>query len=391
MKKVLSLLFLILFLCSCAGNNIKNQNVRSNSGIWISYYELSAMLKSQKGFKAEFESVVENCKKLQIQNLYIHTRAFCDSLYESDYFPLMSAAKKYDYDVFDYIIEKCHKSDLKVHAWINPYRVSTSTSNIEDIDKQSPAYKWLKDNKSENDSNISFANGIYLNPSSNEVRRFVIDGIRELIAKYKVDGIHFDDYFYPTTKENFDFDLYNTYKNTVSNPMQLDDWRRENVNLLISGCYEAIKFANKNIIFSISPAASVESNYNNLYADVTEWIKQGYIDEIIPQLYFGFEYPDKDYRFDNLIKTWEDIASNNDSVKLKIGLANYKAKPELDADKYEWENNSDIIARQVEICENDNNISGYVYFSYSSVFSDETEYKQQTDNIIKYLEGKDNG
>lgn len=391
MKKVLSLLILVLFLCSCSATPNNNETQYCESGIWISYYEINSMLKSEKGFKAEFENVIENCKKLQIQNLYIHTRAFGDSLYTSDYFPLMAGVKDYDYDVFAYIIEKCHKENMLVHAWINPYRVSTATVNIDEIDKNSPAYKWLHDENTDNDLGVCFSNGIYFNPASQEVRRLVLDGIRELVAKYSVDGIHFDDYFYPTTKTDFDTASYNQYKTSCEKPLSLAAWRRENVNLLISSCYEVIKYANKDIVFSISPAASIESNFNNLYADVTEWIEKGYVDEIIPQLYFGFEYPDEEFRFENLLSVWKKAASSNKNVKLKIGLANYKAKPSLEADKAEWENNSDIIARQIAICENDNEISGYVLFSYSSVFGEEAEFREQREKIIEYLKsGEEN-
>jgi hypothetical protein len=95
----------------------------------------------------------------------------------------------------------------------------------------------------------------------------VLDGIRELIAKYEIDGIHFDDYFYPTTSTDFDAASYAEYKKSTENPLPLADWRRNAVNTLISACYTAIKYANRNIVFSISPTASLESNYENLYAD----------------------------------------------------------------------------------------------------------------------------
>ena len=389
MKKVLVLLTLMLFLCSCG--RVGDNETQYQSGIWISYYEINTMLKSDKGFKTEFEKVIENCKTLQIQNLYIHIRAFADSLYKSDYFPQMAAAQKYDYDIFDYIITSCHKANLKVHAWINPYRVSTATSNIDEISNQSPAYKWLKDENTHNDINVGFANGIYLNPSSKEAQNLVLDGIRELIAKYNIDGIHFDDYFYPTTKTDFDAASYDLYKAETENPLDLANWRRENVNLLLSSCYNTIKYANEDITFSISPAASIEANYNNLYADVSAWLEGGYVDEIIPQLYFGFEYPDESFRFPNLINAWKAIIPQGEKIKLKIGLANYKAKPELEADKAEWSNNSDIIARQMEICEKDEVISGCVFFSYSAVFGEEAAYKNQREEILKYLKsGEEN-
>jgi uncharacterized lipoprotein YddW (UPF0748 family) len=180
---------------------------------------------------------------------------------------------------------------------------------------------------------------------------------------------------------------YNEYKKSNENPFSLADWRRENVNVLISSCYNAIKYANKDIIFSVSPAASVKNNYENLYADVDCWIKSGYVDEIIPQLYFGFEYPDTDFKFENLINRWIELTKANPNVRLKIGLGSYKAKPTLEADKAEWNANSDIISRQVRLCCEENAVSGYVYFSYSSLFGEDTAYKNQRENILKYING----
>ncbi len=383
MKKVLSLLFVMLFLSACT-SPIKEKTSLENSGLWITYYEINSMLESAKGFKEEWKNVIKNCKRLKIQNLFIHTRAFGDSLYLSDYFPLFKNAQKYDYDVFGHIIDECHKNEIKVHAWINPYRISTATSNIDEIDSDSPAYKWLKDETNENDCNVGFANGIYLNPASSEVRCLVLDGIREMIAKYEIDGVHFDDYFYPTINEDFDSFSYNQYISQTENPLSLGDWRRSNVNALISSCYTAIKFANKNILFSISPAADLERNYNSLYADIEEWVKNGYIDILIPQIYFGFEYPDTKFTFENLLKQWKNLASKG-KCQLRIGLAFYKAIPELEADKKEWQENSDIIARQVKICREDKAIDGYMYFSYSSLFSEAEQYTKQRQKLSEYL------
>ena len=128
--------------------------------------------------------------------------------------------------------------------------------------------------------------------------------------------------------------------------------------------------------------ASIKQNYNNLYADVKEWINCGYIDYIIPQLYFGFEYPEDEFKFENLLNEWKNITKES-KVGLLIGLANYKSIPQLEADKQEWENNHDIIARQVQICKADRIAQGYVYFSYSSLFSVEEEYAKQRENILK--------
>ncbi len=379
MKKILIIIALLLCFTGCTMSS--NESSKStSSGVWISYSELNSMLLSENGFKAEFENVISNLRQLKIQNLYLHVRAFGDSLYKSNYFPLMKAVEGYDFDVLEYVISESHKNGIKLHAWINPYRVLTSSSDIEVLNTESPAYKWIKDEIPENDRNVCFSNGIYFNPAELQVQRLVIDGIKEILNNYKVDGIHFDDYFYPTTEKSFDEISYNEYLNGNANPLSLEDWRRNNVNSLISSCNSTIKHINKDIIFSVSPMASIEQNYNNLYADVVEWINGGYLDYIIPQLYFGFEYPEKEFRFDSLITDWKKITSEGD-VDLIIGLANYKAIPELENDREEWENNFDIIGRQVKICKQDDAIKGYVFFSYSSLFGNEEPFAKQRENI----------
>ncbi len=383
MKRIWIIIAVLLMLTGCNSapkiQETQTENITA-SGIWASYSEVNSWLKSDRGFKAEFSDVILNLKKLKIQNLYLHVRPFCDSLYKSEYFPLMESVKEQDFDVLEYVISECHKNGIKLHAWINPYRVLTSSDDVEALDKNSPAYKWVSDQNTENDRNVCVSNGIYLNPAENDVRKLVIDGVREILENYKVDGIHFDDYFYPTTDEKFDKASFDEYIKDNASPMPIADWRRNNVNLLLSGCYDAVKSYNKDILFTISPTASIEQNYNNLYADVKEWINRGYIDYIIPQIYFGFEYPIEEFRFENLLDEWKMVTKGS-NVGLIIGLACYKAKPELTADIEEWEENDDIISRQVEICYNEPQVKGYIYFSYSSLFSSEEEYAKQRESI----------
>lgn len=390
-KLIICLLALGLLLAGCSTENngsipqkneaLPYENV-SAAGVWLSFSEINAMFESEAGFKAEFEKVIENCKALKIGEIYIHIRAFCDSLFKSDYFPLIKAARDTDYDAFLYIVNACHAAGIKVHAWINPYRVLTSSSDKENLDPESPAYKWLSDENTENDKNIAFYNGIYLNPAEYEVRELVINGIREVLDKYEVDGIHFDDYFYPTTDPEFDAVSYEKYRSEAENPLSLSDWRRANVNALISGCYTAVKFYGKDIVFSVSPMASAEKNYNELYADVGAWVESGCVDCIIPQLYFGFDYPDKQYCFDNLLDDWIKLCKKNTDVGLKIGLAPYKIGTDSEADSAEWNTFEDIIARQAEICYKNGSVSGYVLFSYSSLVSAEELNTKQRENLI---------
>ena len=382
MKKALIVLMVLFLLAGCQSTTTEVK-IKKHSGLWLTYNEINQMLDS--GFEESMNTVIKNCQSLEINNLYFHVRAFGDAVYNSSIFPQNPKVKEYNFDILKYVINLCHKNGILVHAWINPYRISNTTENIDEIDPQSPAYKWLMDDNPQNDKNVCIMGGIYLNPAESEVQQIIINGVREIVSSYDIDGIHFDDYFYPTQSVEFDSLSYNEYIAYNLQPLSIEDWRRINVNSLLSGTYNAIKHLNEKVVFSVSPAASVENNYNNLYADVRAWVDNGYVDAIIPQLYFGFNYPDENYKFENLLKTWQDVVALNPDVKLYIGLAAYKANPSLEADKVEWQQNFDIIKRQVEFADNNPKVNGYVYFSYSSLFSSEKPFKMQLKNLKDYI------
>ncbi len=386
-RKIICLLAVIteVFLCGCSAQhkNVQYAAVADKSqyitGVWITYSELDAMLKTDD-FKSAFDGCADKCAENNITDLYIHIRAFGDSIYKSAYFPLRESAQK-DFDVLEYIVESCHKRNLRVHAWINPYRIKTSDADTSTLPAYGTVYGWLTDADTENDKNICVSSGLYLDPASAEVRKLIIDGIREVISSYKVDGIHFDDYFYPTQDSSFDSYSYEKYTSSNKSPLGLADWRRANVNALISGCYTAVKFMNKDIVFSISPAASISRNYDEYYADAAAWIENGCVDEIIPQLYFGFEYPDKQYRFDKLLSDWKKLTQNSD-VKLVIGLAAYKVATEQKPDNEEWGKKTDILYRQAEACRKDEMCSGHIFFSYSYLFSENEPNLKARQNLF---------
>lgn len=365
MKKLFCIMLSFLLLAGCSSSKTQDKKTDEQNyitGVWISYSELDAMLGGD--FKAEFDNAVQNCKKRGITDLFVHIRPFCDSYYPSALYPLRQSVAGYDFDILDYMISLCHKNDIKFHAWLNPYRVRTADSDISALPQDSPARRWLNDEIPQNDINVSTVCGIYLNPASSEVRALIIDGIREIVDNYAVDGIHFDDYFYPTQDEAFDEQGYSDYCQKNQKPLSLEDFRRAGVNALIGGAYTAIKFKNKDIVFSISPSASVKENYNKHYADVAAWCDSECVDYIIPQLYFGFDYPDSNFRFEQLVADWQQVV-NKSNVRLLIGLAAYKIGTQNEPDKTEWENGEQVIKRQTEICKNTSGISGHIYFSYS--------------------------
>ena len=396
LKRILICIIISVFLLSGCGTvqressepqTDKSERYENSAsrGVWLSFSEINSMLASENGFKAEFDAAVRNLKALKITDIYVHVRSYCDSLFKSDYFPQIDEALDLDYDPFEYITEACHKNGIKVHAWLNPYRVLTSSEDIEKLNHDSPAYKWLNDESTENDLNVIRYNGIYLNPAEYEVRELVICGIREILNKYKVDGIHFDDYFYPTTDAEFDLASYEKYKASSENPLPLDEWRRSNVNALISGSYTAVKFFSKDILFTVSPMASVDKNYTELYADIKTWIENGCSDAIIPQLYFGYDYPDPDFKFDNLLDEWTELCAINSDVSLMIGLGTYKIGTDSEPDREEWQSDTDIIARQAKECYRNGNVSGYVLFSYTSLVSGDELNAKQRENLKEFI------
>ena len=367
MKKILCIVLSCLLLVGCTQQNTANEGTEKQNyitGVWMSFSELDTML--QGDFKAEFDLAVQNCKTRDITDMFVHVRPHCDSYYPSEYFPLRASASTQNFDVLEYMISVCHQNGIKFHAWINPYRVKTADSDISVLPDGNPAKKWLCDENSDNDINVSTVGGVYLNPASSEVRTLIINGIREIIDNYAVDGIHFDDYFYPTQDADFDAQSYNAYCLDTTKPLSLDDFRRASVNALISGVYTAVKFKDKDIVFSVSPSASITDNYDRYYADVDAWISSKCVDYIIPQLYFGFEYPDSNFKFDKLIADWQSIVKNTET-RLIIGLAGYKINTQGEPDCYEWADGIDVIKKQVQICADTTEISGHIYFSYTSM------------------------
>ncbi len=392
MKRLICLsLILICVLSGCKKDAVNRSDARLtgsqggkigiNSGVWLSYLEINTLLKSQQGFKKEFNSVAEKLYAYGIKELYFHLRSHCDSMVNSDLFPKNDNAKSVDYDILDYVISVCHQKGIKVHGWINPYRVTASHSDIEKLPTDSPAVKWLRDSDTHNDRNVIIMNGIYLNPAEAEVRKLVVDGIRELMARYDLDGIHFDDYFYPTDDPSFDSISYEEYKSGTKNPLSQENWRRENVNILITAAGAAIRSSGKNMIFSISPAANIEKNYNSSFADVKYWAQAGLVDEIIPQLYFGFNHTSAYFKFPNLLNEWLRL-SENSKASLKIGLAPYKIGTVSQPDGDEWQTNSDILARQIALCRQNPEINGVVFYSYTSLFSGEEQNTAERNNML---------
>lgn len=354
-------------------------------GVWVPYFNLSngSSHMTESEFHSHFNSIVQSAKDNGLNTIFVHVRSHCDAVYPSDIFPFSDifTGGSYtppDYDPLEYMINTAHEAGLEFHAWINPFRV------ISDLDKKSlgensPCYQWLHDDITENDRNvIEYEGGLYLNPSKAEARGLIIDGVRELVSRYNVDGVHLDDYFYMFTDSGYDDEDYSQYAEiTGENALSLMQWRCNNINILISGLYAVVKNADNDMLFGISPQGNMENDLK-IGADVYSWCSRyGYVDYIAPQIYFNSDNPELPY--EQTVEDWKNIITN-DKIKLYIGLALYKAGS--DDDEGTWLLRNDIISNQIEYTRSANT-DGFVLYSWEYLDNEQTA--AEMDNIENIL------
>ena len=336
-------------------------------GIWISCYDyISAAGKTRSEYKAETDKMFKSIADCGFNTAFVHMRAFSDAFYESDIYPYSSfvagtEGASLPFDPFKVILESAKKYGISVHGWINPFRVSTK-NDPSLLSASNPAKKILDGGNSEGEVCI-LKNGIYYNPACVSNHKLILDGVREILGKYDIDGIHIDDYFYPSTDKSIDSKQYSQYK-ASGGALSLAEWRRASVNSFVSSLYSTVKATNSNLTVSISPAAQIEKNKNELYADCALWLSsKGYADIIIPQIYFGFE--NSTCPFEKTFREWESLVSC-ENVSLVIGLAAYKQGAEDkwagEAGELEWVRDSTVIQRQIELVTASDNAAGYALY-----------------------------
>lgn len=318
----------------------KTEEEEEMRGIWIPYMSLQS--DSAEEFRSNFTDLVEKSKKAGATALFVHVRPFCDALYPSEQYPwshLITGVQGKDpgFDPLEFMVETTHEAGMEFHGWINPMRVKTAETPAE-LSSYNP-YEKLKE------SNpyyfLETESGVYLNPAYSEVREMISDGVREIVEQYEVDGIHFDDYFYPSDMGQQDELSYIAYNESAETPLTLEEWRMANINAMISQVYLAVKSTDASVAFGISPQGNVENNAA-LGADVEEWCRtRGYIDYICPQIYFSYENPALGYT--EALERWTSM-EKYEGLKTYIGLALYKVG--TDSDEGTWPSDTSIIEKQ---------------------------------------------
>jgi uncharacterized lipoprotein YddW (UPF0748 family) len=357
------------------------ENDEEMRGVWVSYMELSMeneSSKTQKAFEDKFTEIAQKCRNSGFNTLIVQVRPFCDALYKSSYFPWShiltgTQGENPQYDALQIMCDICKENNLKIHAWINPYRVSSN----ETPKKLSDNNPYIKNSE----IGIKTDNGIFLDPSNETAQQLICDGVKEIAENYDVDGIQFDDYFYPTEDESFDKKQYEAYieKYGKENSMSLDNWRMQNVNTLICKVYRTIKSVDSSVEFGISPQGNIGNN-DGLYADVKSWCTcKGFADYICPQIYFSLENPA--LTFEDCLDSWTSL-DFDENVKLYVGLGGYKAG-NGEYDEETWLLSDSILADEYDILRNNKSVRGFMLYSYNSLEDDTA--KKEINNLINAL------
>jgi uncharacterized lipoprotein YddW (UPF0748 family) len=322
--------------------------------------------------KAEFIRIIDMHKANGMNALIVQIRPATDAFYPSPYEPWsewltgkQGTPPQPYYDPLQFMITECKKRGLAFHAWMNPYRAVFDTKKIKQL---APTHvsrlhpEWF----------VTYGEKRYFDPGNKEAQQFVIDVVKDVVQRYDIDAIHFDDYFYPYKIKGKDFPDAKTYKK-YGRGLSKDDWRRSNCDSIIVGLSRIIKKINSKCQFGISPfgiwrnidkdsingsrTSGGSSNYDDLYADILLWMKNDWIDYVAPQLYWEFEHKVAPYQV--LLDWWNEHTYGK---HLYIGLGIYRAGMNA-----AWKDTTQI-PRQIEALREKDNVKGMIFFS-SKTFS----------------------
>ncbi|MBQ2189332.1 MAG: family 10 glycosylhydrolase [Paludibacteraceae bacterium] len=323
--------------------------------------------------KAEMLFELDSLESLGINAIIFQVRPTADALYYSQFEPTShwltgKQGAPLVWDPLEWTIEQAHARNMEVHVWLNPYRVNlakTDTSEIcaEHVWRQHPEWFW------------EYAKQWYFNPGLPITRAWICMIVQDIVSRYDVQGIHMDDYFYPYPVGGQPLPDEDTFAAYPRGFTDIRDWRRDNVNLAIQDIRNTIKECKPEVQFGISPFgvwrnASVDptgsqtragiTNYDDLYADIRLWIKNGWIDYVLPQLYWEIGKKVADYEI--LANWWANEVRGTD-CKLYIGMAPYRLEEaKANAKANAW-NTGNEIGRQMRLNRTIPEITGECFYS----------------------------
>jgi uncharacterized lipoprotein YddW (UPF0748 family) len=337
LHKLLLWFFLVLITACQDSHSQSLRQEREVRAVWVAtFFQLDFPRESSRSrvvLTEQWRQMIRQLRNMGINTLYFQVRPSGDAFYKSELVPwsrFLSGQEgqgpEGDFDPLSVFIEMAHEAGMELHAWMNPLRVSanldTSLMAANHIVKQHP------------DWTFAYGNRYYLDPGLPGVRWHILNVVEELVTKYDVDGIHMDDYFYPYPSGGVAVPDSLTYSLYGQSYFDREDWRRSNVDRLIEEMAALIKQKKAHVKFGISPfgvwrnqvvdpSGSATSNkitsYDHLYADVVKWLDEGWIDYVVPQLYWEMDHPISDY--ETLLEWWAGKVQGN---QLIIGHAAHK-------------------------------------------------------------------
>ena len=344
--------------------------------VWVSYLEWAAMdFSTEDAFRAGVVQLLDNCTGLGLNTVLAQVRPFGDALYRSSLFPwshLCTGVQGQDpgFDPLDVLLTEAHARGLSLEAWVNPYRLRSSASMPPVLAESSLLNahpEWV----------CTVNEGAYLNPAIPEAADYVVQGVAELVQNYAVDGIHFDDYFYPTTDPSIDAAQF-----AASGETDLTAWRRANVTRLVKAAHDAVKAADPTLRFGVSPQGNPDNDRNEQYTDLSVWLTasgaDAVVDYLCPQIYWGYGYTlssgSTRFAFENITAEWLALP-RAESTALYFGLGAYRVgvgDGGANADSVSQWCTGSALARQVTDLRSAG-AGGWALYRYGSLFrSDES-------------------
>lgn len=322
--------------------------------------------------KAEFSQKLDGLKAMGINTVFVQVRPKGDALYSSSISPWSdiltgTQGKNPGYDPLEYMISQSHARGMKIHAWLNPYRVTTSGTDVSVLAENNPARlhpDWL----------INDGKKLTFDPSNDNVKRLICDTVKEIVANYDVDGIHFDDYFYPS--------------GYALREGETAESRINNVSETIKMVYNTVHSTKSNVEFGVSPMGICVNtdtfkggqSVSTVYADPRQWVSGGYVDYIIPQVYWETNHSTAPY--ESVVKWWNDLVRGT-GVKLYIGEGIYKEAVAAQIDEHfdidkKYSNISGNAFYSTKYLLNNTGGCGYVIKKYYAASSNNSAASSQT-------------
>ena len=326
--------------------------------------------------KSELISLLNLSQSLNFNAVIFHIRPNADAFYASElepwsYFLTGEQGKNPGYDPLKFAVDEAHKRGMELHAWMNPYRIGSPSIALAPTHVAVKNPSWM----------ITFNGTRYFNPGLPEVRAHLVEVVKDIVSRYDVDAIHFDDYFYPSgakAANPFVFDDQAAYLK-YGNGLDITTWRSENVNTMVKEVFNVVRATKPGVLFGISPSGRRENSID-LYADPDVWLEHRWIDYLAPQIYWEFGHATAD--FGKQATYWNNNAKG---VPMVIGIAAYKFKDPA----YPAYGSVAEIGRQIDATRTSANIHGCFFFRVKFLENSELlsylKTKYSTKSVLPFM------